>query len=216
MEVSVLTPFRRIRRIEQFRLGVHGAYLKLGGQSGLLLPQVALNHAWTSESFWQALARKSMLGPRAWRDPKAACRCSRRRYSADQVFPANLETIQVAQHREGDLSGVEERPRDLPDLAGAHRFDALHQFVQAEDRPKYISWRARFDMRLPVDSRPAPASLSDGPWPGAALPRLQALFEQAKLARHRVHHLEGRFNRRSAYTDRQPVSRYGLNSEKTA
>ena len=71
VEVSVLTPFRRIRRIEQFRLGVHGAYLKLGGHSGLLLPQVALNHAWTSESFWQALARKSMLGPRAWRDPKA-------------------------------------------------------------------------------------------------------------------------------------------------
>ena len=71
VEVSVLTPFRRIRRLEQFHLGVHGAYLKLGGHSGLLLPQVALNHAWTSESFWQALARKSMLGPRAWRDAKA-------------------------------------------------------------------------------------------------------------------------------------------------
>jgi hypothetical protein len=71
LEISVLTPFHRIRRIEQFRLGVHGAYLKLGGRSGLLLPQVAANHAWTSESFWQALARKSMLGPRAWRDPKA-------------------------------------------------------------------------------------------------------------------------------------------------
>jgi AmmeMemoRadiSam system protein B/AmmeMemoRadiSam system protein A len=71
IEISVLTPFRRIRRLEQFRLGVHGAYLKLGGRSGLLLPQVAANHAWTSESFWQALARKSMLGPHAWRDPKA-------------------------------------------------------------------------------------------------------------------------------------------------
>jgi AMMECR1 domain-containing protein len=57
--------------VEQFRLGVHGAYLKLGGHAGLLLPQVALNHEWTAESFWQALARKSMLGPRAWRDPKA-------------------------------------------------------------------------------------------------------------------------------------------------
>jgi hypothetical protein len=70
-EVSVLTPFRRIRRVEQFRLGVHGAYLKLGGRAGLLLPQVALNHEWTTESFWQAVARKSMLGPRAWRDPQA-------------------------------------------------------------------------------------------------------------------------------------------------
>ncbi len=71
IEISVLTPFRRIRGVEQFRLGVHGAFLKLGGHSGLLLPQVAANHEWTTETFWQALARKSMLGPRAWRDPKA-------------------------------------------------------------------------------------------------------------------------------------------------
>jgi len=34
-----------------------------------------------------------------------------------QVFPANLEMIEVAQHREGDLPAVEERPRDLLDLA---------------------------------------------------------------------------------------------------
>jgi AmmeMemoRadiSam system protein B/AmmeMemoRadiSam system protein A len=71
IEISVLTPFRRIRRVEQFRLGVHGAYLKLGGHAGLLLPQVALNREWTSESFWQAVSRKSALGPRAWRDPQA-------------------------------------------------------------------------------------------------------------------------------------------------
>ena len=71
IEISVLTPFRRIRGVEQFRLGVHGAYLKLDGRAGLLLPQVALNHEWTRESFWQALARKATLGPRAWRDPKA-------------------------------------------------------------------------------------------------------------------------------------------------
>jgi len=71
IEISVLTPFRRIRGVEQFQLGVHGAYLKLDGRAGLLLPQVALNHEWTRESFWQALARKATLGPRAWRDRKA-------------------------------------------------------------------------------------------------------------------------------------------------
>jgi AmmeMemoRadiSam system protein A len=71
VEISVLTPFRRIRGVEQFRLGVHGAYLNLDGHAGLLLPQVAANHSWTTESFWQAVARKSMLGPRAWRDRKA-------------------------------------------------------------------------------------------------------------------------------------------------
>jgi hypothetical protein len=71
IEISVLTPFRRIRGIGQFRLGRHGAYLKMGGRSGILLPQVAANHEWTPEKFWQALARKSMLGPHAWRDPQA-------------------------------------------------------------------------------------------------------------------------------------------------
>jgi AmmeMemoRadiSam system protein A len=71
IEISVLTPFRRIRGVEQFRLGDHGAFLKLGGHSGLLLPQVATHHEWTPEKFWQALSRKSTLGPRAWRDPKA-------------------------------------------------------------------------------------------------------------------------------------------------
>jgi AmmeMemoRadiSam system protein A len=71
IEISVLTPFRRIRQVDQFRLGVHGAFLKLGGHAGLLLPQVAASREWTPESFWQALARKSTLGPRAWRDPKA-------------------------------------------------------------------------------------------------------------------------------------------------
>jgi hypothetical protein len=49
-----------------------------------------------------------------------------RSYSADQVFPANLEIIEVAQHRQGDLSGVEEFPRDILDVAGVDRFDALH------------------------------------------------------------------------------------------
>jgi len=71
IEISVLTPFRRIRGIQQFRLGHHGAYLKMGGHAGLLLPQVAANHEWTPEKFWQALSRKSMLGPHAWRDPQA-------------------------------------------------------------------------------------------------------------------------------------------------
>jgi len=71
IEISVLTPFRRIRGIEQFSVGRHGGVLKLDGHSGLLLPQVAEERGWTAEKFLEALARKSLLGPRAWRDPKA-------------------------------------------------------------------------------------------------------------------------------------------------
>jgi AmmeMemoRadiSam system protein A len=71
IEISVLTPFRRIHDPAEFQLGRHGAMLTLGSRSGLLLPQVAASREWTAEDFWRALARKSLLGPAAWRDPKA-------------------------------------------------------------------------------------------------------------------------------------------------
>jgi len=71
IEISVLTPFRRIAGIAGFRIGRHGAFLKLGGHSGLLLPQVAEHYQWTAEEFLRALALKSLLGPHAWRDAKA-------------------------------------------------------------------------------------------------------------------------------------------------
>jgi uncharacterized protein (TIGR00296 family) len=71
IELSVLTPFRRIRDTGEFRLGRHGAMLRLGNRSGLLLPQVAAEHGWSVEDFWRALAHKSSLFSRAWCDPKA-------------------------------------------------------------------------------------------------------------------------------------------------
>ena len=71
IELSVLTPFRRIRETGEFRVGRHGGLLRLGNHSGLLLPQVADNRQWTAEDFLRALARKSLLSPHAWRDPQA-------------------------------------------------------------------------------------------------------------------------------------------------
>ena len=71
IELSILTPLRPIHSTGEFCLGRHGALLSLGARSGLLLPQVAVEHAWTAEEFWRALARKSGLWPEAWRDPKA-------------------------------------------------------------------------------------------------------------------------------------------------
>jgi len=71
IEISVLTPFRQIRDTADFEVGRHGAMLRLGRNSGLLLPQVAKEHGWSSAQFWRALARKSMLLPHAWSDPAA-------------------------------------------------------------------------------------------------------------------------------------------------
>jgi len=71
VEISVLTPFRRILDSPQLRAGRHGALLKMSGRSGVLLPQVATEHEWNAEQFLAALARKTHLAPRCWRDPKA-------------------------------------------------------------------------------------------------------------------------------------------------
>ncbi len=71
IEISVLTPFKRIVSAERLQLGKHGAYLHLGGHSGLLLPQVAERFDWTPGQFLSALARKCGLAPQSWKDPKA-------------------------------------------------------------------------------------------------------------------------------------------------
>jgi len=71
IELSLLTPFRRIRDTADFRIGRHGAMLRLANKSGLLLPQVGAERGWTADDFWRALARKSLLAPHAWCDPRA-------------------------------------------------------------------------------------------------------------------------------------------------
>jgi MEMO1 family protein len=71
IEISVLTPLRRIGDASRLCCGRDGAILEIGGRSGLLLPQVAVEREWSADQFLAALARKSLLGPRAWLDPRA-------------------------------------------------------------------------------------------------------------------------------------------------
>jgi len=71
IEISVLTPMKRIRDWRSFQIGRHGAYLDCGARSGLLLPQVAAHGAFTQTSFLEALSRKAGLAPGAYRDPQA-------------------------------------------------------------------------------------------------------------------------------------------------
>lgn len=71
IEISILTPFKRLPAPERFRVGEHGGYLECWGLRGLLLPQVARESHATREWFLEALARKAGLPPRAWRNPEA-------------------------------------------------------------------------------------------------------------------------------------------------
>ncbi len=71
IEISILTPLRRLGDPSRFCCGRDGGLLEIGGRSGLLLPQVASGRGWGADQFLAALARKSLLGPRAWLDPRA-------------------------------------------------------------------------------------------------------------------------------------------------
>ena len=71
MEVSVLSPLRRVSDVGEIQVGVHGLVLELGRNRGLLLPQVAVEYGWDRQTFLEHTARKAGLPPNAWEDPRA-------------------------------------------------------------------------------------------------------------------------------------------------
>lgn len=69
IEISVLSPMRKISSIDEIVLGKHGIYIKKDGRSGTLLPQVATDRNWTREEFLGYCARdKAGLGWSGWKD----------------------------------------------------------------------------------------------------------------------------------------------------
>lgn len=71
VEISILTPMKRVRGPEGVRVGDHGALLRRGYRQGLLLPQVAAERNWDASTFLEALARKANLPATVWQDPEA-------------------------------------------------------------------------------------------------------------------------------------------------
>jgi AmmeMemoRadiSam system protein A len=69
IEISVLTPFRRVQDIEEIEVGKHGLYIVKGGFRGLLLPQVATQYHWDRMTFLKHTCIKAGLPESAWRDP---------------------------------------------------------------------------------------------------------------------------------------------------
>ncbi len=69
IEISVLTPLKRIHSIDEFKLGRDGIYMVKDGRSGTFLPQVADETHWTKEEFLGHCARdKAGIGWDGWRD----------------------------------------------------------------------------------------------------------------------------------------------------
>jgi len=68
IEISVLTPMRRISDPSEIEVGKHGLLIRRGLRSGLLLPQVATEHNWDREQFLKWTCRKAGLPEKAWKD----------------------------------------------------------------------------------------------------------------------------------------------------
>ena len=69
IDISVLTPMRRIQSLDEFELHRHGIYIKKGYRSGTYLPQVADEVDWTKEEFVGHCSQdKAGLGWDGWRN----------------------------------------------------------------------------------------------------------------------------------------------------
>ena len=69
IEISVLTPMRRIKSLDEFELHRHGIYIRKGYRSGTFLPQVADEVNWTKEEFVGHCAQdKAGIGWNGWKD----------------------------------------------------------------------------------------------------------------------------------------------------
>ncbi len=68
IEISVLSPLKRIESIDELELGKHGIYIRKGAQSGTFLPQVADKTGWSKEEFVSRCSHdKAHLGSDGWK-----------------------------------------------------------------------------------------------------------------------------------------------------
>ena len=67
-EISVLTPIREIKDINEIVVGRDGIIISKGMYRGLLLPQVATDYGWDRNVFLEQTCRKAGLPTGAWKD----------------------------------------------------------------------------------------------------------------------------------------------------
>lgn len=68
IEISVLTPLKRIKSADEFVLGKQGIYIKKGNQTGTFLPQVADTTGWNKVEFLSHCAQdKAGIGWNGWK-----------------------------------------------------------------------------------------------------------------------------------------------------
>ena len=68
IEISVLSPLRRITGTDRIEVGTHGLVVVQAGRQGVLLPQVPVEQGWEREEFLAQICLKANLPPDCWRE----------------------------------------------------------------------------------------------------------------------------------------------------
>ena len=68
IEISILSPPKKISNINEIEVGKHGLIISKGFQRGLLLPQVATEYNWDRITFLQHTCFKAGLPSNAWQE----------------------------------------------------------------------------------------------------------------------------------------------------
>jgi AmmeMemoRadiSam system protein A len=71
IEISVLGARRQVQGPHEIRVGAEGIAIHAHGRRGLLLPQVAAEHAWDAETFLEKVCEKAGIPRDAWRHAEA-------------------------------------------------------------------------------------------------------------------------------------------------
>jgi AmmeMemoRadiSam system protein B/AmmeMemoRadiSam system protein A len=68
VEISILSPMRRLTDIQQIEVGTHGLLLLKANRQGVLLPQVPVEQGWDREAYLENLCLKAGLPSDCWTD----------------------------------------------------------------------------------------------------------------------------------------------------
>lgn len=66
IEISILSPLRRLTDVDQLQIGRHGLLIIQGHRRGLLLPEVASRSGWDQFEFLDNVCLKAGLPPDSW------------------------------------------------------------------------------------------------------------------------------------------------------
>ena len=67
IEISVLSPLKKIHDPSLIKVGKHGLVISKGNKKGLLLPQVPVENNWSRETFLKQACLKAGLPPNTWK-----------------------------------------------------------------------------------------------------------------------------------------------------